>query len=369
MPTERAHGLQVMHMCDAFAYVGFKVHLLVPNRRTQHTQDPFSFYNIAQNFEIARVRCVDLFPYAAISRRVCFWIAALTFSCALLFKLKMLRKGIVFSRDPVSSFFLMWFHPRVCLEVHDAPAHTLTNRILYRRLKYIVVTNSWKKQQLIGRFNVTPENIFIAHHGVDISMFTHVVSRDQAKELIHFSSDKKLVIYCGHLFDWKGVYTLARAAQFLSDDVELVFVGGTQEDIARFKEFVTREKLPRINVVGFVPHGDIPLYLSAAHVLVLPTSAQYSIGRNESAPLKLFEYMTAGRPIVASDLPAIRDIVSDAEVWFTEPDSARALAASVVGALNHPQRTVASAFELVKEQTWVARAKKIKEFMGCLENS
>lgn len=364
LPTERAHGFQVMRMCAAFVACGLKVTLIVPRRHTVHADDPFLFYHIPKIFSVTRVWSLDLFPFRFIPRRICFWVNALTFSFSLLFRVRTLKNAYVFSRDQVSAIFLHWFCPRFCLELHDAPAKNLRNQFILRVLKKIVVTNAIKYEKLIKLFGVHAPRIFVAHHGVDALQFAPPASKNECRMQLGFLQEKKYVLYTGHLFDWKGVYTLARASLFLPPDYTIVLVGGTSEDLKKFNAFLFQEKLTNVSALGFMHHEKIPVYLSAADVLVIPTSQRFEIGSQESSPLKLFEYMASGKPIVASHIPALAEVVTEKEVYFVPPDNAKALSQGIVEAFHDPRKCAIAAQEQVQHQSWESRAKNIINFLN-----
>ena len=69
--------------------------------------------------------------------------------------------------------------------------------------------------------------------------------------------------------------------------------------------------------------------MRAADVLVLPNTALEDASKYETSPVKLFEYLSSGVPVVASDLPSIRDIVTDKEVCFFTPDDPKDLAGKI----------------------------------------
>jgi glycosyltransferase involved in cell wall biosynthesis len=107
--------------------------------------------------------------------------------------------------------------------------------------------------------------------------------------------------------------------------------------------------------VGQVPNRDVPTYLWAADVLVMPYTSQTPTVRYMS-PLKMFEYMAAGRPIVATDFPVVREVLRDGHsALLVAPDSAEALRAGLQRVLSDPslQRRLADAArEAAKAYSW-----------------
>jgi len=103
--------------------------------------------------------------------------------------------------------------------------------------------------------------------------------------------------------------------------------------------------------------------LSQADVLILPNTAS-AISTRFTSPLKLFEYMAAGRPIVASDLPSIREILRDGEnALLVEPGNASALAAAIQRILADPELAAAlarAALDQVPAYSWERRAQRLE---------
>ena len=82
-------------------------------------------------------------------------------------------------------------------------------------------------------------------------------------------------------------------------------------------------------LTGFVPPREVPTYVAAADILVLPTSASIAYA-NYTSPLKLFEYMASGRPVICSNLPVITEILENRRnALFFEADDAPSLTAAV----------------------------------------
>jgi glycosyltransferase involved in cell wall biosynthesis len=115
-----------------------------------------------------------------------------------------------------------------------------------------------------------------------------------------------------------------------------------------------------------VPHSDIPLYLKSANVLILPNSAKQDISRLYTSPLKLFEYMASGVPIVASDIQSLREVLSENSTFFFEADNPESLAQKILYVVNHEAEScekAAVAKNAVEEYTWESRSKKILDFI------
>jgi glycosyltransferase involved in cell wall biosynthesis len=151
-------------------------------------------------------------------------------------------------------------------------------------------------------------------------------------------------------------------------DTHLLLVGGGEEDRARLRNLEAfAAARDRIRFQDQVPPDEVPLYLRAADVLVLPNSGRFAISRHYTSPMKLFEYMAAGRPMVASDLPSLREVLNHEEnALLVPPEDPKALAQAIIRLLTDPSlkdRLVASAAGNVIRYGWPQRAMGILEFM------
>ena len=119
-------------------------------------------------------------------------------------------------------------------------------------------------------------------------------------------------------------------------------------------------------IEGFRDHSDLPWLLAGADVLVLPNTAKDENSKFFTSPLKLFEYMAASRPIVASSLPSLREILNEKNAVFFEPDNPKSLASAVESLLDNDSlsiRLADNARSDVRGYTWDERAKKIITFL------
>ena len=185
--------------------------------------------------------------------------------------------------------------------------------------------------------------------------------------------DVPRVFYVGQLYPWKGAGLVVDVAG-LVPEARFVVVGGTpagpdgDPDVAalirRIREAGTGEC---VELRGYVSYGRVPAQLREASVALLPLPDE-PVARYFTSPLKLFDYMAAGVPIVASDLPSIREVLRHGEnALLATPGDPRAFAAAVRYLLRDPayaRRLGARGREDVRAYSWDARAARLLEFLA-----
>jgi glycosyltransferase involved in cell wall biosynthesis len=129
-----------------------------------------------------------------------------------------------------------------------------------------------------------------------------------------------VVVYAGTFEPYQGLSTLLAAVSRVVEavpDAVFVLVGGEGEPADEIRREAVRLKLTdRIRLLGRKPRTEIPRYLAMADLLVSPRCY------GDNLPLKVFDYLAAGRPIVATDLPAHRALLDESRAVLTEPTAA-----------------------------------------------
>jgi glycosyltransferase involved in cell wall biosynthesis len=365
-PSDKAASLFAAKSAETFAKEGIEVILLVPRRIGREKGDPYEYYRVDKNFRIVYLPVLDI-GRVRFLQPVRFMLSFLSFSLfSFLYAfVKAAKSDIIYSNETIPLFLASLVLPNTFYEMHDFPESKLTLfGIFIRRMKGVVIHNRWKAEKTKELFFVSESNVLCEPNAVDIKEFDIPVSKDEARQKLHLPLDKKITVYTGHLYSWKGVDTLAVAAKELPNEYRVVFVGGNSEDVRRFRnEYGTT---PTILIVGFRPHHEIPLWQKAADVLVLPNTAQEDISKYYTSPMKLFEYAASNRPIVASRIPSIEELVDESKAILVEPDSAHALAVGIQRACDNEEFSLqisVKAHEWVTEHTWTKRAKRILKFI------
>jgi glycosyltransferase involved in cell wall biosynthesis len=169
--------------------------------------------------------------------------------------------------------------------------------------------------------------------------------------------------YLGQLYRLQGVEVAVKVLARLPR-CRLLVLGGSEADGARLRSLAEEVGCgSRLELAGFVPPHQVPARLAQADICVLPALAE---GRMPYAShQKLYEYLAARRPVVASDLPSVREDVADGDsALLVEPGSPQALAAGVTRLLDSPElahRIAEAGYALAERFTWRARATRLIE--------
>ncbi len=236
-------------------------------------------------------------------------------------------------------------------------------------LVHKISTVSRKTKKDLTEKGVGSEKIDVVPNAVDFERFKLDKEKKELRRELGMSEDSFIVAYTGHLYDWKGVDNLLKAVNHIPyDDLEVVLVGGRKKEIERYREVIERRSLEEVvRIEGYVSREKVPKYQNASDVLVAPNTSNDEKSAEYTSPVKLREYMASGTPVIASDLPAIRDIASSGEITYFKPDDPERLAEKIIEIRENPERFSEKARRGVKKAarfSWRDRAEKILESVG-----
>lgn len=126
--------------------------------------------------------------------------------------------------------------------------------------------------------------------------------------------DGRTVVYAGTMQFWKGIDLVLQAVA-LAPQLRLKLIGGSKPDeIARVKQAIAELKIgERVELTGRVPQRELPALLGQCACAVHALPAGLNISERLTSPLKVFEYMAVGVPVVASDVPSLREFLVDGD--------------------------------------------------------
>jgi len=338
IPSRLANSIHVMKMCQGFARNGHDVVMFVPNKRADmepDIYDVFSYYGVEKCFDIQRLPWLPIkgrgYIYGLIAGK----------------KAKRLQPDLVYCRNVPGCFIAAYLGLPVIFETHSPIRDKgVINEWMFQAVikspcfkQMVAITHTLKHYyennfpQIKGKIQVLPD---AADPVPDIIMPAKLPMKGKRLQ----------VGYVGHLYKGKGMEVVSKLAALCSW-ADFHVVGGSKQDLAHWK----RECQGCVNIWfhGYVHHSQVFSYILAFDVVLLPNQQQVSVhgGGGDIAPwtspLKAFEYMAAGRAIVASDMPVLREILeggrnallvpsADVEAWCCaltrlrdQPDMAKAM--------------------------------------------
>lgn len=210
------------------------------------------------------------------------------------------------------------------------------------------------------------EKIVMLHSGFNRQFLPRdpVGAEQWRQKLLSQSTAQKLVVYAGGLHRFKGVDLLIQVAQQLPE-VQFAIAGGNASQQQHYQQQVDALKLSNVKLLGCLSHTELPPLLQAADVLAHPHLANQEA--TYTSPLKFFEYMAAGTPIVAAKIVTLAEFVSSpaVAVWC-EPDDVADFAKGIVAALaKYPRQPegYSEMLQFVEQYSWESRMAKILTYV------
>jgi glycosyltransferase involved in cell wall biosynthesis len=230
----------------------------------------------------------------------------------------------------------------------------------------LVVANSRELRDQLVAAGVPATKIEIVPNGVDVDLFTP----DGPTYLS--GMDGKLVIgFVGSLKAWHGIEVLIDTFKLIADDprFHLLIVG--DGPMAKQLHALGEELPGRVTLVGAVPQDAVPTYLRRMDITVAPYPR---LERFYFSPLKILEYMAAGRAVIASNIGQIEELVRDGVTGLlVPPGDVAAMAQAILALAADPDLRSAlghtAEVETRRAHTWKQRAAEIVELAEGLADS
>jgi glycosyltransferase involved in cell wall biosynthesis len=356
LPTEKAHGLQIMKTCEALAKSGVKIELLVPTRNDISNQEIFNFYNIQSVFKITKISL----SYNKINSKIGFLLHSFIFSFKSVLYAKRNSIQAIYSRDKLPLFFAFLIGIPCYFESHMGGWGIFS--IILKKINGIVCITNGLKDFYVSR-GINSKKIIVAPDAVDLSLFTNLPNKEDCRKKLGLPLDKKIVMYVGSfgLYKWKGLDIFLESAKLFDQSFLFIAIGGTKDEI---KTITSSGISSNVRLLERVNNSSIPNYLKSSDVLVIPNRSGDIISEKYTSPMKLFEYMASGVSIVASDLPSIREVIDDSNGILVEPDKAESLSEGIRLAISANNERSQKALEDVKNKySWGKRVEIIKDFI------
>ncbi|MFB6347297.1 MAG: glycosyltransferase family 4 protein, partial [bacterium] len=337
---------------------------------------PTNLYDLETTPEYRTLPALDLPLLRENTSRFGFYVFSLTFVMSVLSYVTYQHlsgyEPVVYSRDIISTLILARLRKATGLNLpifhalHDFPGSMESGRIdTWRLIDGFVVNSNGLKDKVLDA-GIQSNKLMVEYNGVDYGTFQASTSQDKLRKEYDLPLDRTIVGFTGNPYDYNGINVILDLAEKMPE-IHFVTVGGSGDRLQRLKDRKTNRQLKNLRIVPHQPHREIPRYLKAFDQLLLPLQPISERTKDFACPLKLFEYLASGRPIIASDIPCLRDIVDDEkEALLVEYDNVEDYQEAVLrlssdNKLN--QQMSQAARTLAENQTWENRAKRILDFI------
>jgi glycosyltransferase involved in cell wall biosynthesis len=309
--------MQLMKVCHALGQLGHQVELIVPGKAGYAWESLAKHYGLTQPFPITYIKSLPAF------KRYDFSLAALRY---------------VHSANP--DLIYTWLLPAgvmglsvgipTVLELHDRitgrGAPWLFERFVASktRKRLVVITDALvnKLEDQFPSFRRNADTV-ISPNGVELEQYIDLPSAPIARKQLGLS-ESLTVVYTGSFYAGRGIDLLHSLAR-QNPGIQFVWGGGTPCTTDEWRQKVKEEGLSNVYVSGFINNDELPLYQAAADILMMPFSTVIagSSGGNSveiCSPMKMFDYLAAGRAIMASDLPVLHEVLNESNAMLLPPD-------------------------------------------------
>jgi glycosyltransferase involved in cell wall biosynthesis len=356
IPSNKANAIQVMKVMDALLALDHEVRLWSPGKQAADLP------GIKQLFGMQKLP--QLKWAASDPRWKRYDYIASTFLQALFWK-----PDLIYTWTLQSAVLGLMFRIPVILELHDRPTGKVGvlafNRFVKKKGKkrLLLITdalrNALENEQQV---DLSGEWVQIAPNGIDLLQYEDVPAPKVARESLQLE-EKFTAVFTGHFYAGRGIELLFGLAQSVPE-VNFLWVGGADDMVQSWRQRLDVAGVKNVTITGFVPQADLPLYQAAGDVLLMPYGLKIagSSGGNSAeicSPMKMFDYLATGRPIISSELPVLHEILSEQNTVFCPAKNIESWANAIRDLFRNEQRCKQMgehARKTAMQYTWQNRA-------------
>jgi len=252
---------------------------------------------------------------------------------------------------------IRWF-----TKTYFLPLITFIQKKLVEKADAVIVVSNYIKQYFINK-GLPPEKIFVLPNAVDIDIFNEKRCNRDIRSEYGLPKDVIVIGFVGSMKKYHGVKVLIEASIKVVEkrkNVHFLLVGSFNEN-NNYTEFLKTRKMTNFfTITGGVPFIDVPEYISAMDICVVPQADIYM------SPIKIFEYGAMGKPVIAPRIGPVEEVINDGkEGLLITPGHPDELAKKILTLISNPQLEKKIGRNLKKEvytyHTWRKNALKVIE--------
>ena len=300
LPSDNANSLQIIKMCENFKLLGNNVVLILPN--TGFNKSIKKFYDLKTKINIVRCNSFKKFPLG---------INYYLFSIVAIIKSLKFSTDIYVTRNYFCAFLLVLFGKKIVFELHhDLEIEGKVTRFLTKYLKFL-------KSKNIKLLVAITKSVSKYYYTKDLINKENLAILPSASDLnIKYAKQKKYkknfnIGYFGNFYKSRGSDFMINLAK--NDKTNNYYIYSKFQN----KEKIINKKINNIYFNDFVDRSEIKKHLKKMDILILPYQKRITVKGNVgditkyTSPLKLFDYLAAGKLIICSEFKVLKEIIQD----------------------------------------------------------
>lgn len=362
VPSRTANSMQLMKVCQALSDLGHELVLWVPEVDAGADWDMLaSHYGVRGGFEIRRLP----------RRRA---LRGYGFSWSAVRAARRWEAGLLYVWPyQAAALGSLLGHPTL-LELHDRPSGAMGPLLLRlflrgRGARRVLYTSYGLRNSLPGSIRERLQPTFARRgpNGVELERFADLPEPQTARRALGVP-ERFTAGYAGHLYPGRGLELMLELASRVSE-ANFLWIGGEPEAVERWRRRADQQGVSNLELRGFVPNAELPRWLAACEVLLMPYQRRIAVSSGgdtaaSASPMKAFEYLAAGRAILSSDLPVLREVLDERCALLLPPDDTAAWERALRALIADPEERLTLAERARKEAeqySWKRRARRALE--------
>ena len=366
LKKQSANAIAMLKMCESLSSLNAVVVLIIPEQNCTKEEIEY-LYGIKIEFKIIWVKRRKSIPE---KRQV------LDLINVLVLKKFLKHSDIIYTRSVTLPIWLFLSRNKIVIEIHQKRYINNFQTFFYNySLKLLMFFDVKKKIKIITITKIMGEWIknYFKINDSRIFVFPSAFDPNQKSKKMKVPHDmerflklkRPICLYAGKLSDDKGILNIIKLASKMGE-MNFIIIGGFTEEINIYKQLSIR--CSNLYFLGNKIYSKVYEYLKYADYLLILNDIKMGIINDVLSPIKLYEYMAAGKVIVASDLPSIREIIKDGYngllVDPSQPEVIKYKLLEIEKDKNIKRQLGFHAYNDVKQYTWRNRAEEVLKFIN-----
>lgn len=302
IPSRTANSLQIIKMCEAFSLIGHNISLIVPNLICNNNSIK-NYYDLRKKIKIYKV---------GVKKKYLSGIDSILTPIMILKKSLSLGNDIIITRNLVISFFLIILKKKHIFEIHDdlmiggkklSYIFKLFNLLNSKSILKLVFITHELKEYIKKKYNYSNNNFEILPDATDIK------SEKNFKIKI---LEKKKIGYFGSIYNSRGIPLIIKLSKIDKNNDYFIY-GGSKSEV---KKIIIHES-ENLKIYPQISFKKVKKIIKKMDILLMPytnkatISGDYGNIINFMSPMKMFDYLGAGKIIISSNIKVLREVLID----------------------------------------------------------